>query len=39
MSNFYDWRKDLTIWRTMCLVFNVETEKYEKIFDRMVKGK
>lgn len=35
VNNFYDWRKDLTIWRTMCLVFNVEAEKYEKIFDAM----
>ena len=35
VNNFYDWRKDLSTWRVMCLVFNVDAEKYEKVFDAM----
>ena len=32
INNFYDWRKDLSIWRTACLVLNVDGETYEEIF-------
>ena len=32
MNNFYDWRKDLSVWRTACLVLNVDAPRYEKIF-------
>ena len=32
INNFYDWRKDLSIWRTACLVVDVDAEMYEDIF-------
>ncbi len=33
MNNFYDWRKDLSIWYTACLVLNVDPLPYEEIFE------
>jgi hypothetical protein len=35
MNNFYDWRKDLSIWRTACLVPNIDAEKYETVFNEL----
>jgi hypothetical protein len=32
MNNFYDWRKDLSVWRTACLVLNIDPEPYEEAF-------
>jgi len=32
MNNFYDWRKDLSIWHTACLVLDVNPLPYEEIF-------
>lgn len=32
INNFYDWRKDLSLWHTACLVLNVDGAMYEEIF-------
>ncbi|WP_198003054.1 hypothetical protein [Dethiosulfovibrio peptidovorans] len=32
INNFYDWRKDLSLWQTACLVLNVDGAMYEEIF-------
>ena len=29
MNNFFDWRKDLSVWRVACLIQNVAPEAYE----------
>ncbi|NLB82681.1 MAG: hypothetical protein GX791_00385 [Synergistaceae bacterium] len=29
MNNFFDWRKDLNVWRVACLIQNVAPEAYE----------
>jgi hypothetical protein len=34
MNNFFDWRKDLSVWRVACLVLNVDPESYEKLSPR-----
>ncbi|MPN32567.1 hypothetical protein SDC9_180046 [bioreactor metagenome] len=28
MNNFYDWRKDLSVWDTACLILNVDPETF-----------
>jgi hypothetical protein len=30
MNNFYDWRKDLSVWQTACSVLNLDTEVFEQ---------
>ena len=35
MNNFYDWRKDRSIWHTACLVLNVDPLLYEEIFAKI----
>ena len=30
MNNFYDWRKDLNVWETACLVLNVDPEPFRQ---------
>lgn len=35
INNFYDWRKDLSLWRTACLVLNVDGAMYEEIFSSL----
>lgn len=29
MNNFYDWRKDLSVWDTACLILNVDPEIFK----------
>nr|WP_321502072.1 hypothetical protein [uncultured Dethiosulfovibrio sp.] len=35
INNFYDWRKDLSLWHTGCLVLNVDGVMYEKLFSSL----
>ena len=30
MNNFFDWRKDLSVWEVACLVLNVDTKPFEQ---------
>ncbi|MPN32935.1 hypothetical protein SDC9_180418 [bioreactor metagenome] len=30
MNNFYDWRKDLSVWETACLILNVDPEQFKQ---------
>lgn len=33
MNNYYDWRKDLSIWDMACLVLSVDGARYELLYD------
>lgn len=35
MNDFYDWRKDLSIWRVACMALNVDPSRYEEAFAGM----
>jgi hypothetical protein len=30
MNNFYDWRKDLSVWDTACMILNVSPESFKQ---------
>jgi hypothetical protein len=30
MNNFYDWRKDISVWQTACFVLNLNPEAFER---------
>jgi len=29
MNNFYDWRKDLSVWDAACMILNVDPESFK----------
>ncbi|PKL01662.1 MAG: hypothetical protein CVV55_08410, partial [Synergistetes bacterium HGW-Synergistetes-2] len=29
MNNFYDWRKDLSVWDVACMILNVNPETFD----------
>jgi hypothetical protein len=30
MNNFYDWRKDLSVWAAACMALNASPESFEQ---------
>lgn len=37
INNFYDWRKDQSIWHTACMVLNIDASRYREFFPEMDK--